>query len=47
MSDTHRVRFEPVDVEIEVTEDETVLDAAFRQGVNLMHGCKEGQCSAC
>nr|WP_202795699.1 FAD-binding oxidoreductase [Frankia casuarinae] len=34
-------------MEIEVTEDETVLDAAFRQGVNLMHGCKEGQCSAC
>ncbi|MDF3291635.1 2Fe-2S iron-sulfur cluster-binding protein [Streptomyces silvisoli] len=22
-------------------------DAAFRQGVMLIHGCKEGQCSAC
>jgi propane monooxygenase reductase subunit len=43
----HRVRFEPVDIEIEVDEDETILDAAFRQGVMLMHGCKEGQCSAC
>jgi len=47
MSDTHKVRFEPVGVDIEVAEDETVLDAAFRQGVMLMHGCKEGQCSSC
>lgn len=47
MGDTHNVRFEPVDLEIEVDEDETILDAAFRQGVSLMHGCREGQCSAC
>jgi len=43
----HMVRFEPVGVEMEVEEGETVLDAAFRQGIALMHGCKEGQCSAC
>jgi propane monooxygenase reductase subunit len=47
MNETHNVRFEPVGIDIEVAEDETVLDAAFRQGVMLMHGCKEGQCSAC
>ncbi|SBW26888.1 oxidoreductase FAD-binding region [Candidatus Protofrankia californiensis] len=48
MSDEkHTVRFEPVGIEIDVDEDETILDAAFRQGVMLMHGCKEGQCSAC
>jgi len=47
VGEKHRVRFEPVDIEIEVDEDETILDAAFRQGVMLMHGCKEGQCSAC
>ncbi len=47
MGDTHNVRFEPVGIDIEVDEDETILDAAFRQGVMLMHGCKEGQCSAC
>jgi propane monooxygenase reductase subunit len=41
------VRFQPVGLEIEVSEDETVLEGAFRQGVMLMHGCKEGQCSAC
>jgi propane monooxygenase reductase component len=44
---THTVRFEPVGLEIEVDEAETVLNAAFRQGLMLMHGCKEGQCSAC
>jgi propane monooxygenase reductase subunit len=47
MPERHTVRFEPVGLEIEVQEDETVLQAAFRQGVMLMHGCKEGQCSAC
>lgn len=47
MSDKHLVRFEPVGIEIEVSEDRTILDAAFEQGVMLMHGCKEGQCSAC
>jgi propane monooxygenase reductase component len=44
---THTVRFEPVGLEIEVDEAETILNAAFRQGLMLMHGCKEGQCSAC
>jgi propane monooxygenase reductase subunit len=44
---THKVRFEPVGVEMDVEEGETVLDAAFRQGISLAHGCKEGQCSSC
>lgn len=47
MSDAHRVRFDPVDIEIEAHEDETVLDAAFRQGIMPLHGCKEGQCASC
>jgi propane monooxygenase reductase subunit len=47
MGNMHTVRFEPVGLEIEVDEDETILNAAFRQGLMLMHGCKEGQCSAC
>jgi len=41
------VRLEPVGIEFEVDEDETVLKGAFRQGLMLMHGCKEGQCAAC
>src|SRR5918992_1444446 len=47
MADTHTVRLEPVGIEFEVNEDETVLNGAFRQGLMLMHGCKEGQCAAC
>ncbi len=43
----HRVRFEPVGIEIEVDEKQTVLRSAFEQGLMLMHGCKEGQCAAC
>jgi propane monooxygenase reductase component len=47
MGDKHVVRFEPVGIEIEVDEEQTVLRAAFDQGIMLMHGCKEGQCSSC
>jgi propane monooxygenase reductase subunit len=47
MAETHTVRLEPVGIEFEVNEDETVLSGAFRQGLMLMHGCKEGQCAAC
>lgn len=47
MSGAHTVRLEPVGVEFEVETGETVLNAAFRQGIALPHGCKEGQCSAC
>lgn len=47
VSDIHRVNFEPVDLQMEVAEDENILDAAFRQGIHLMHGCREGRCSAC
>ncbi|CAG4909677.1 unnamed protein product [Acidocella sp. C78] len=47
MGGTHTVRLEPVGVEFEVEDGETVLNAAFRQGIALPHGCKEGQCSAC
>jgi len=46
-SSKHVVRFEPVGIEIEVDETQTVLRAAAEQGIMLMHGCKEGQCSAC
>jgi propane monooxygenase reductase subunit len=47
MADKHVVRFEPVGIEMEVAEDQTILRAAFEQGIMLPHGCKEGQCSSC
>jgi propane monooxygenase reductase subunit len=47
MADKHVVRFEPVGIEIEVDEEQTVLRSASEQGLMLMHGCKEGQCASC
>lgn len=47
MGEKHVVRFEPVGIEIEVEESQNILRAAAEQGVQLMHGCKEGQCAAC
>jgi propane monooxygenase reductase subunit len=47
MAEVYTVRLQPVGVEFEVEDGETVLNAAFRQGISLPHGCKEGQCSAC
>lgn len=41
MGDKHRIRFEPVGIEIDADEDQTILRAAAEQGVMLMHGCKE------
>ena len=45
--DKHVVRFEPVGIELEVSEEQNILRAASEQGLMLMHGCKEGQCAAC
>ena len=42
-----RVVFEPLGEEIDCDTEESVLDAAFRHGFNLVYGCREGQCSAC
>src|SRR6202042_461674 len=47
MTEKHKVRFEPVGIEIEVDESQTILRAAAEQGIMLMHGCKEGQCASC
>ena len=47
MTEKHVVRFEPVGIEIEVSEDQNILRGAAEQGIMLMHGCKEGQCASC
>ncbi|AEJ41335.1 aromatic/alkene monooxygenase subunit gamma [Sulfobacillus acidophilus TPY] len=44
---SYTVRLEPIGIEMEVEDGETLLQAAFRQGIMLMHGCKEGQCASC
>tara|TARA_R110001599_G_scaffold353880_1_gene601964 strand:- start:76169 stop:77236 length:1068 start_codon:yes stop_codon:yes gene_type:complete len=41
------VTIEPLGVTIEVEEDQTILDAALRQGVYLPHACGHGLCGTC
>jgi phenol/toluene 2-monooxygenase (NADH) P5/A5 len=41
------VTLDPFDRQFECGEDETLLEAGLRQGVNLRFGCKHGGCGAC
>ncbi len=42
-----RVTIKPTDHVFEVAPDETVLEAALRQGFPLPYGCRDGACGAC
>ena len=42
-----RVTLLPTHQILTVEEDETILDAALRVGLNLPHSCKGGHCSSC
>ncbi len=42
-----KVRIEPSGHEFEVRQDESLLDAALRQGLNLPYGCRGGTCGSC
>src|SRR5215471_8742973 len=44
---THIVTVEPLGVEIECREDQTILDACLRAGVWLPHACTHGTCGTC
>lgn len=41
------VTIQPGDVEIEVQEGETILEAGLRRGLDLPHSCRSGSCMAC
>jgi CDP-4-dehydro-6-deoxyglucose reductase len=43
----HRVEIKPSEHQFYVESNETVLDAALRQGINLRYGCRNGACGAC
>ena len=43
----HTITLLPFGLAFECDEDETILDAALRQGVNLRYGCKHGGCGSC
>jgi CDP-4-dehydro-6-deoxyglucose reductase/ferredoxin-NAD(P)+ reductase (naphthalene dioxygenase ferredoxin-specific) len=42
-----RVRIEPFDVEIEVADGATILEAALDAGIDYPFACQQGQCGSC
>ncbi len=42
-----RVEIKPSGHQFYVESNETVLDAALRQGINMRYGCRSGACGAC
>ncbi|MGB8856333.1 MAG: CDP-6-deoxy-delta-3,4-glucoseen reductase [Burkholderiales bacterium] len=44
---THSVTVQPSGHVFEVKQDETVLEAAIRNNVNLPYGCRNGACGSC
>jgi CDP-4-dehydro-6-deoxyglucose reductase len=42
-----KVTIQPSGHSFEVAENETILDAAMRQGVDLPYGCRNGVCGSC
>lgn len=44
---TFRVTLESYNLVIQVNENETILDAALRQEINLPYGCRFGGCGEC
>ena len=43
----HQVTLKASGKEFIVNTDETILEAALRQGINLPYGCKNGACGSC
>lgn len=44
---SHHVRIRPSGHEFTVDSDESILDAAIRQGFPLPYGCRNGTCASC
>lgn len=44
---SYTIRLLPFEISFECEEEETILDAALRQGINLRYGCKHGGCGSC
>ena len=43
----YQVTVQPRGRQVEAEADETLLDAALRQGLTMPYGCKDGACGAC
>ncbi|MDR1889389.1 MAG: CDP-6-deoxy-delta-3,4-glucoseen reductase [Zoogloeaceae bacterium] len=44
---SHQITVQPCGATYTAEADETLLDAALRQGITIPYGCKNGACSAC
>ena len=44
---SYSVRIESTEHVFQVEEEESILEAALRQGINLPYGCRGGACGAC
>ncbi len=44
---SHSITFEPSNTCVDIRDNEPVLDAGLRQGLNLAYGCRNGACGAC
>ncbi|MDR0233971.1 MAG: CDP-6-deoxy-delta-3,4-glucoseen reductase [Zoogloeaceae bacterium] len=44
---SHQITIKPSGATFTADADETLLDAALRQGILLPHGCRHGACGAC
>lgn len=48
MNDTiHTITILPKRIEFKASSEQTILDAALEQGINLPHRCQIGACSSC
>ena len=46
-SASHRITFLPGGRAVHAAHDESILDAALRQGLSLPYGCRDGACRSC
>jgi ferredoxin len=44
---SHTVTVLPAQLHFSVGTDETILDAALRQGIDFPHRCRQGVCTSC
>ena len=47
MTTEYQITLTPSGNVFRVAADETVLDAALRQGIGLPYGCRNGACGSC
>lgn len=47
MTTTYRVTIEPAGIELQVNDNETILEAALKAGIDFPHHCRSAVCGTC